>query len=137
MFAPPIKAPKAKAASQAPPAHRSKLLQQRSVQQAADPERTASPEGARGGSWDFSKIPLFAPDRPSGPEAPRPFIQPKLMIGPVNDPLEHEADRVADQVMRMPEKQLQRACACGNPAMAGGECGECSRKNRWQIDAAP
>src|SRR5215218_1397230 len=112
MFAPPIKAPKAKTASQAPPAHKSKApvaapkllnqseapspfwqpklaigpvndplkpLQQRSVQQAADPERTASPEGARGGSWDLRKIPLFAPNRPSGPEAPRPFIQPKLM----------------------------------------------------------
>jgi hypothetical protein len=29
------------------------------------------------------------------------FIQPNLAIGQVNDPLEHEADRVADQVMRM------------------------------------
>src|SRR4051794_27713497 len=107
MFAPPIKAPKAKTVSQAPPAHRSKPLQQRPVQpglcsveqalalqrtignqaalrllakerqnlpgstpadaqtQAADPERTASPEGARGGSWDFRKIPLFAPKRTS------------------------------------------------------------------------
>jgi hypothetical protein len=25
---------------------------------------------------------------------------------------------------------LQRACACGNHAMAGGECSECSKKNR-------
>jgi Domain of unknown function (DUF4157) len=29
-------------------------------------------------------------------------LQKKLRIGAVNDPLEHEADRVADQVMRMP-----------------------------------
>ena len=32
----------------------------------------------------------------------RPPIQPKLEIGAVDDPLEHEADHVADQVMRMP-----------------------------------
>jgi hypothetical protein len=30
------------------------------------------------------------------------IMQPKLVIGEVNDPLEHEADRIADQVMRMP-----------------------------------
>ena len=31
------------------------------------------------------------------------FIQPKLKIGDVNDPLEREADQVAEQVMRAPE----------------------------------
>jgi Domain of unknown function (DUF4157)/Heterokaryon incompatibility protein Het-C len=48
-------------------------------------------------------------------------MQPKLFIGAVNDPLEHEADRVADQVMRMPDpalsiaaapSQVSRKCAC-------------------------
>jgi hypothetical protein len=34
------------------------------------------------------------------------FLQRKLAIGEVNDPLEHEADRVADQVMRMPAPEL-------------------------------
>jgi N-acetyl-anhydromuramyl-L-alanine amidase AmpD len=34
-----------------------------------------------------------------------PQVQPKLTIGAVNDPAEHEADRVADQVMRMAEPQ--------------------------------
>lgn len=47
-------------------------------------------------------------------------LQAKLAVGPVDDPLEHEADRVADQVMRMadparvsssPALQLQRKCA--------------------------
>ncbi len=48
-------------------------------------------------SWDFGEIPVFPPDRPhSLPDA----IQPKLVIGGVDDPLEHEADRVADRVMR-------------------------------------
>lgn len=35
-------------------------------------------------------------------------IQPKLTVGPVNDVYEQEADRVAEQVMRMPEPGIQR-----------------------------
>lgn len=38
----------------------------------------------------------------------RPTFQPKLTIGAPNDRYEQEADRVADQVMRMPEPQVQR-----------------------------
>jgi Domain of unknown function (DUF4157) len=52
-------------------------------------------------------------------------LQPKLIVGAVNDPLEDQADRVAGQVMRMPDPaladgrvnvgasdaQVQRACA--------------------------
>ena len=36
-------------------------------------------------------------------------IQPKLIIGSPNDRYEQEADRVADQIMRMPEPAVQRA----------------------------
>lgn len=36
------------------------------------------------------------------------FIQPKLKIAAPNDKYEQEADRVADQVMRMPESKVQR-----------------------------
>jgi hypothetical protein len=35
-------------------------------------------------------------------------VQPKLTVGSANDPLEHEADRVADQVMRMPDGAVHR-----------------------------
>ncbi|MEP7377632.1 MAG: DUF4157 domain-containing protein [Chitinophagaceae bacterium] len=39
------------------------------------------------------------------------FIQCKLPIGAVDDPLEHEADAMADKVMRMPEQSfIQRQC---------------------------
>ncbi|MEO5564928.1 MAG: DUF4157 domain-containing protein, partial [Chitinophagaceae bacterium] len=39
-------------------------------------------------------------------------IQRKLSIGAVDDPLEHEADAMADTVMRMPETNfIQRKCA--------------------------
>src|SRR3954467_9663455 len=33
------------------------------------------------------------------------FIQPKLTIGPVDDPYEREADAIAEKVMRMPATQ--------------------------------
>ena len=58
---------------------------------------------------DFSRIPAHS----------HAGIQPKLMVNTPGDIYEQEADRVADQVMRMPEPQLQRACACG------GACPRC------------
>jgi hypothetical protein len=46
-------------------------------------------------------------------------IQPKLAIGRVDDPLEHEADRVADEVMRMPAAGVaQRKFAAGDDEAA-------------------
>lgn len=46
-------------------------------------------------------------------------IQTKLTVSPPGDIYEQEADRVAEQVMRMPEPQREHACACG------GGCPEC------------
>lgn len=41
--------------------------------------------------------------RTAGNQAMLPrAVQAKLIVGPVDDPLEHEADRIADQLMRMP-----------------------------------
>jgi hypothetical protein len=135
MFAPPIKAPQAKAASQTTPTFAPKtpqrthlwsgalsnhagfrlprfgaqeaerLAESTSIQEPA-PERIASPHGIQGASWDFSKIPLFAPALSGGSESPPALLQRKVAIGTVNDPLEHEADRVADHVMRMPDPRL-------------------------------
>ena len=61
---------------------------------------------------------------------PAPLIQPKLRVGAVDDPLEHEADRVADRVMRMPEPAVQRACCAG--CASGGTCDD-----KVQREAAP
>src|SRR5580765_670914 len=58
-------------------------------------------------AWDFTRIPVFPADRATEPRAssapsalPPPAIQRKLVVGEVDDPREHEANRVADQVMR-------------------------------------
>ncbi len=50
-----------------------------------------------------------------------PQVQPKLKIGAVNDPAEAEADRVADQVMRMPEPAASHAS--GEPPFVSGQPG--------------
>ncbi|MGB7926301.1 MAG: DUF4157 domain-containing protein, partial [Pyrinomonadaceae bacterium] len=59
-------------------------------------------------------------------------LQAKLAVGPPDDPYEREADRVAEQVMRMPDgvavnrvavgDTLRRKCSCGG---AGVDCEEC------------
>jgi uncharacterized membrane protein YgcG len=66
-------------------------------------------------------------------------VQAKLEVGAVDDPLEHEADRVAEQVMRMPEswqvltvsegtRAIQRECSCG------GSCESCKSKREAASD---
>lgn len=60
---------------------------------------------------DFSQVPVYSP----ATEA----LQTKLTINRPGDKYEQEADRISEQVMRMSEPQLQRACACG------GDCPKC------------
>ena len=49
-------------------------------------------------------------------------LQTKLEVNKPEDEYEQEADRISEQVMRMPEPQLQRACACS------GTCPKCQTK---------
>jgi hypothetical protein len=73
-----------------------------------------------------------------------------LRIGAPDDAFEQEADRVADAVIAggdKPPRQwslsrmsidapLQRQCACGGSAGAGGQCEECKEKTSLQRKAA-
>ena len=74
----------------------------------------------------FSRIPIHPPAAGA--------IQTKLEINQPGDVYEQEADYVSEQVLRVPEPQLQRVCACGNNTTAGGECSEC-RKKRLGLQA--
>src|SRR5262245_9133123 len=74
----------------------------------------ASIEGLEAGSdntaivhfaHDVSRIPIYT----QVPEK----TQTKLTVNNPGDVSEQEADRVADQLMRMPDVRLQRACSCG------------------------
>src|ERR1700683_1708785 len=79
-------------------------------------------------------LPLFLP----GP------LQAKLAVGAADDPLEMEADRVADAVMsnsfvptnlQLDNQVLQRKCACGGSS--SGECEECQKKRQETTSVAP
>lgn len=106
---------------------------QRAAQKAANGHRNAKPGRARYGSPAFLQRhlgnrrfqQLTAPGRPvlqracacggtcahcSGHDD-EARVQTKLTVGPPNDRYEQEADHVADQVMRMPEPQVQRQAA--------------------------
>jgi hypothetical protein len=78
----------------------------------------------------------------SPPQVGQIPLQRKLAIGAVDDPLEHEADAVANRVMRMPDpaaistaahagKQLQRKCSCGSSA--SGECDSCKKEKEGML----
>jgi Domain of unknown function (DUF4157) len=59
---------------------------------------------------DFHRIPIHPPAA---------AVQTKMAINKPEDEYEQEADSVSQRVMRMPEPQVHRACACG------GECPDC------------
>ena len=96
-------------------------------QRAAKSLRPSAPPtaGARANAWDVGRIALFPPEsRQSGHSpnaAPIPgTLQAKLVVGAVDDPLEREADAVADKVMRMTDVDLvcRRARRCRSAANA-------------------
>src|SRR6185312_8736652 len=70
----------------------------------AVPSRTAHPwfphaaahaRPSSGGGLDLSSVPVLAP-------APL-RVHPKLTVGPLNDPAERDADRVAEEMLRTPD----------------------------------
>jgi hypothetical protein len=65
--------------------------------------------------------------------APRVPIQAKHQLGAVNDPLEHEADRVADQVMRMPDPEVSVGTA---PPQVSRKCAVCDEHEKVQKEPA-
>jgi hypothetical protein len=91
--------------------------------------------------WSFRKIPVFSPDSAERFHNPPAFpvprlpvpIQTKLKIGAIDDPLEHEADRVADKVMRTPN--LAVSPAVGLPQISR-KCADCEEEEKVQKKAA-
>ncbi len=77
----------------------------------------------------------FATPAAVTPVGPGPVIQPKLTVGAPNDRFEREADRVADQVMRMPEPAHTGPIDSGGQAKTEGiqrKCSECEEEVRRQ-----
>jgi hypothetical protein len=71
-------------------------------------------------NWNFSTIPVS--------RAPL-LIQPKLEIGAVDDPLEREADEVAERVMRMPNHTAPQPHCAGTLQR---KCSACEKENEQE-----
>lgn len=144
MFAPKVAKAQASTQPKTADSSTSKLAPRRSTLAARpfdgiwveQPEVPQQPGAAPGVSWDLSKIPLSRTDpadrpRPSSPLAatPLPGAMPaRLAVGRLNDPLEHEAERVAGQMMRMPappvaERRVTPAGPAEAPASVRGVLG--------------
>jgi hypothetical protein len=77
--------------------------------------------------WDFGAVAIAVPGLP-------PTLQAKLTVGPVDDPLEREADRVAERVMRMPDPD--RTLAIG-PVRLSRQCAACDEEDRLMRRTGP
>jgi hypothetical protein len=76
--------------------------------------RTDAPAAAHLPSFDFRKIPLRRPGSWVAAQA-------KLEVGATDDPLEHEADRVAERVVRGPEGETAQVRPAGSALQRRGE----------------
>lgn len=89
---------------------------------------TTTAQSPRGRSSDFSKVPLSTPERsghvqPLSVHSAQPgTMQQKLSIGSVDDPLEQEADAMAERVMRMPDTMPSISMA---PEQISPKCAAC------------
>lgn len=71
------------------------------------------------------------------PARAAPPQQAPIEIGRTDDPAEHEADRVAAELLRMPDPHAAlRRCACGGSAGPDGECAACKAK-RPELQRSP
>lgn len=78
--------------------------------------RPAATVEAISAKWSFSRVPA------------RAAIQAKLSVGAVDDPLEHEADRVADQVMGAPRGPIAVSSAAAGSLRR--KCAACDLADR-------
>ncbi|MGQ0445565.1 MAG: eCIS core domain-containing protein [Beijerinckiaceae bacterium] len=145
MFAPPVAKPQAKAAKPQRATAAAKRPSQAAGEQAQLPQGSVEdPEmerllARRADARDPGKISNAIFRAPLTPEqrayfelrtaGPRLPIQAKLKVGAGNDPLEHEADRIADQVMRMP---APGAAPTSAPQQVSRKCAECEEEEKLQ-----
>lgn len=93
--------------------------------------RGSSSDGGRRevGGWSFSRISVF-----SNAGTPHITIQKKLRVGETNDPLEDEADRAAERVMRMaePEPDSRVAVSSAQPQV-NRKCSSCQEEEEQLV----
>ena len=91
--------------------------------------------GARAESFEAPLHPMLQLQRQVGNQAVLAMLrsgalQAKVSVGAVDDPLEHEADRVADQVMRMPDPGNSVGTA---PPQISRKCAACAEEDKEKM----
>lgn len=97
--------------------------------QQASLAETASPNVTPSRSWQPGMTPVTAPNQGSQVDRLFPRVQLKLVIGAANDPLEHEADRVADRIMRMPDTAAMGNLDSASQRIVQRTCTSCDQRN--------
>jgi hypothetical protein len=104
------------------------------AQEKSNDDGRAMTQNARSVAWDFGALPIFPPNAPppalSTLKAPARVLQPKLEIGAVDDPLEREADTVADRVMRMVDSGPPISAA---PPRVSRKCAACEEEEENKV----
>jgi hypothetical protein len=90
--------------------------------------------------WHFGRVGLFSPDLRSRPQpllSCHGVVQPKLLVGAVDDPLEREADAVADAALRRPDPvpsvsaaRTQVSRKCTECEHGGKDCADCEQEGK-------
>jgi hypothetical protein len=125
-------------------------VQSSTALQASSPERIFASPGGIAVTKSFAGIPPLAPEEKNPPvlsarHGPELWIQRKLAIGAVNDPLEAEADAMAERVMRGQNASAQRSapaavnrkCSCDGSGKSCPACDEEKKKlQRKAVDAS-
>lgn len=96
-------------------------VQQKSQMRTAEREGQLTRASTHHHGHDFSGIPLCT----TVPKS----IQTKLTINRLGDRYEQEADRVSEQIMRMPELRVQPKCAGSSMPGFKRKCGNCGKEN--------
>jgi Domain of unknown function (DUF4157) len=142
MFAPLLKATKPKAASHSVPARAPKPAQDMSWRPGGGISNQAmlrllsrQTEGLTERKADEHH--RHEANRPSRLQVSLPLVQPKLSVGQVHDPLEHEADRSADQVMRMPDAAGAVTTSAATEGTVQRVCAGCEEEVQRQPDSGP
>jgi hypothetical protein len=120
VFAPPIKTAEAAIVSEMRAYEPPQLIQRRRGTGVVGGGTTRSL------AWDFSKTPVFPTDGARQPS----IVQRKLKIGKVDDPLEYEADRIADQIMEAPTTEPSIG---SSPSQLSRKCAECAAEDEARM----
>ena len=102
----------------------------------ADQNLASGRSPAQPTTFAFGKIAVFPKDQPQSRSSALRLpgqLDRKLVVGHVNDPLEHEADRVADTVLRMPVHGVEVSAA---PPRISRKCAVCDKDDDLQKKSA-